>query len=70
MNGNNLLEAAIIGGASLDWGISDVGDYNGDGFDDILWRYTDGSLAMWVMNCFSVSDAQVIGFVPSEGGII
>ncbi|MBV8889526.1 MAG: VCBS repeat-containing protein, partial [Alphaproteobacteria bacterium] len=29
-------------------------DFNGDGKGDILWRYTDGTVAMWEMNGASV----------------
>ena len=29
-------------GVSLDWAIQDVGDFNGDGKADILWRHTSG----------------------------
>ena len=32
------------------WQIVGRGDYNGDGFADILWRHTSGELAMWFMN--------------------
>jgi hypothetical protein len=27
-----------------------VGDFNGDAKADILWRHTDGSIAIWLMN--------------------
>ena len=25
-----------------------IGDYNGDGRDDILWRHTDGTTSNWL----------------------
>jgi hypothetical protein len=31
-----------------DWHIVGVGDFNGDGFDDILWRNDDGTVTNWL----------------------
>jgi hypothetical protein len=31
------------------WGIAGVGDYNGDGTSDILWRNASGVVAVWTM---------------------
>jgi hypothetical protein len=30
------------------WQVAEVGDYNGDGRDDILWRNTDGRITDWL----------------------
>src|ERR687892_8400 len=27
-----------------EWGVAGTGDFNGDGFDDILWRHDNGSV--------------------------
>src|SRR5262249_15690670 len=35
---------------SNDWRISGTGDFNGDGKDDLLWRNTNGSVAVWLMD--------------------
>jgi FG-GAP-like repeat len=32
------------------WTIIGLGDFNGDGYSDILWRDTSGDLALWEMN--------------------
>src|SRR4029453_645413 len=31
----------------LAWQVKGVGDFDGDGRSDILWRYTDGQVAIW-----------------------
>jgi autotransporter-associated beta strand protein len=37
-------------GAGNEWMVQDIGDYNGDGKDDILWRRDDGLVGDWLMN--------------------
>jgi len=44
-----------------DWQIVDgSSDFNGDGKADILWRNTDGSVAVWSMDGTTVTNASVI----------
>jgi len=70
MDGITQLGAAIVGGAPLEWHVEKIGDYNGDGKDDIIWRHDDGTVALWVMNGFSVSSAHIVAVVPTEWGLI
>jgi hypothetical protein len=39
-----------LGGAGADWHIQGVGDFNGDGRADILWRSDGGEVAVWITN--------------------
>ncbi|MBV8791886.1 MAG: hypothetical protein JO237_07500 [Pseudolabrys sp.] len=41
-----------------------VGDYNGDGSSDILWRNDSGAMAEWLMNGTTISQA----LTPTSGG--
>ena len=40
--------SAVSPGSS--WSVAGIGDFTGDGNDDILWRNSNGSLAMWLMD--------------------
>ncbi len=70
MDGGAILAQSIIGVAPSDWSIAQVGDFNGDGKDDLIWRHDDGTVALWVMNGFSVTSTVIIGVVPTDWGLI
>jgi hypothetical protein len=36
-----------LGVVAAGWQIQGVGDFNGDGLSDILWRYSDGEMGVW-----------------------
>ena len=56
MNGPNLIGYAYLDPIDTDWQIQRVGDFNGDGSADILWRNLkatgpdSGKLYLWLMN--------------------
>jgi hypothetical protein len=44
------------------WALSDTGDFDGDGTDDILWhKASNGGTAIWRMNSGAVSSASFPG---------
>ena len=49
-----------LNGVSLDWRVAGIGDFNGDGRDDILWRNTDGRITDWLGTASG-------GFTPNSG---
>ena len=52
--------ANALNGVSLDWHVAGIGDFNGDGRDDILWRNTDGRITDWL-------GTSTGGFAPNSG---
>jgi len=42
-----IIGGPTFGGIGNDWHIEGVGDTNGDGKDDIIWRNDNGTVATW-----------------------
>lgn len=50
---------------STGWTIQGVGDIDGDGVCDIIWRHTDGTIGYWLMNDpSSVRDYPTVPLSP------
>ena len=55
------------------WSVIGVGDFNGDGRDDILWRHTDGTISNWLGTAsggWSPNDANAAVQVPLEWSVV
>ena len=53
MDGTAIASGGLVAGGgavTADWQIAGVGDFGGDGKNDILWQNTNGQLAIWQMN--------------------
>jgi len=51
-------------------GPSGIGDFNGDGDADILWRNsTTGQVYIWLMNGTTLTDSGSLGYVSSDWSI-
>jgi hypothetical protein len=42
------------------WKVANVGDFNGDSKNDILWRNTNGTLAVWTMNGTAITSSGLV----------
>ena len=49
---------------------SNTHDFNGDGFSDILWRNTNGGVALWLMNNGSILSSLGVGSATSDWSIV
>jgi hypothetical protein len=65
MNGTAILNAntAGVGNVPINWSVVGVGDFNGDGMADILWRNNNnGNVAIWLMNGTTVANSSTATF--------
>jgi hypothetical protein len=46
----SVLSANDIGLVPTIWTVAGIGDFNGDGMSDILWRDNSGNVVIWLMN--------------------
>ena len=55
-----------LGNVTSNFVVQGIGDFNGDGYPDILWRDTNtGVLSIWFTNGAQVTSAGVVGTLPS-----
>jgi len=66
MNGGTVKQALPLPTVPTTWTIAGVGDFNFDGRTDILWRNSDGTLAVWLMDGNTVKDSEGIGTVTAD----
>lgn len=47
INGSAVIGAAGLGNPGPAWHVKGSGDFNGDGYSDILWQDDSGNVAIW-----------------------
>jgi len=62
--GESLL--SINSQTDFNWQIRAIGDVNGDGYEDIIWEYNDGTLVVWLMRGATVTSWSLFS-IPSVG---
>ena len=62
----NIRSSADLGNVPPNWSIVQTGDYNGDGFSDILWEDNTGNLKAWFMQGTTVAKTQILGNIGSK----
>jgi hypothetical protein len=68
--GQSSIDVAVTPTASIQWQVAGVGDFNDDGFDDVLWRNaTTGAVSNWLSTGtgdFIVNDAVAYHLVSTS----
>ncbi len=63
MNGISLIESGLVGPSAIsaDWNQIAMGDFNGDGKDDLLWRQSGDRVDIWLMNGHTMQSSTLMG---------
>jgi hypothetical protein len=59
-----------LGVVATAWQIVSIGDYNGDGRADILWRHSNGSASIWTMNANGTHAVLNLGTVATDWTVV
>jgi hypothetical protein len=70
MNGMAQSSSAVIATVGNEWKIAASGDFDGDGKSDILWRNTNGQVAIWLMNGMAQKSGGIIATVTTNWTIV
>ncbi|MCX6581162.1 MAG: hypothetical protein NT166_13365 [Candidatus Aminicenantes bacterium] len=67
MNGTALVRTEQLSAFNVDWEITGVGDYDGNGKPDIFWRHKiDGRDTVWIMDGLSRQKAEPLTQVTNK----
>ena len=70
MNGNGLAAQQTVAAIPNQWHVQEVGDFNGDGHSDILWRNDSGQTLLWEMNGFNIQSQQTVAAITNDWHIV
>ena len=69
MAGVSITQSVDFGVVPLTWTIAGIGDFDGNGSTDILWRDTSGNVGVWLLNGTKIMSTSVIGSVPTNWSV-
>ena len=64
MNGAQVVQVVDFGIVPTTWKIAGIGDFDGNGSTDLLWRDSSGNVAMWLLNGTQVMSTALLGNMP------
>ena len=67
MNGHTMVQGGYINGGNAvtpDMHVGSIGDFNGDGKSDILWKSDNGTVSEWNMNGHSIIQTGAVSNAP------
>jgi hypothetical protein len=66
--------AANVGSMPSNWSIAGIGDFDGDGYSDILWSDKQGDVKIWLLgttpNSLNIRLSADLGNVPHNSSIV
>jgi hypothetical protein len=70
MQGNTVAQAMDFGAVPAQWSIAGIGDFDNNGFSDILWRDASGNVAIWLLRSSlagpQIASLAVLGNVSTK----
>ena len=69
MNGSQIAQSVDFGPVPLNWTVAGIGDFDGNGSFDLLWRDTAGDVGIWLMNGTSIMSTKVLGNASTSWNI-
>ena len=69
MNGTQIAQTVDFGAVPPTWSIDGIGDFDGNGSTDILWRDTSGNVGVWLLNGTNIMSTSVIGGMPANWSV-
>jgi FG-GAP-like repeat len=70
MNGATVMSSGALGNMPTTWTVVGVGDFNGDGKADLLWRDNLGNTSIWFMNGTAVASSAAVGNIPINWSVV
>jgi uncharacterized membrane protein len=64
MSGSKITQAVDFGVVPLNWTIVGIGDFDGNGSSDLLWRDNSGNVGIWLLKGTQIMATSVIGNLP------
>ena len=64
ISGMQVTKTVDFGAVPLSWTVAGIGDFDGNGSTDILWRDNLGNVGIWLMNGTSIMSSTVLGQAP------
>ena len=69
MNASHIAQSVDFGPVTLNWTVAGIGDFDGNGSFDLLWRDTAGDVAIWLLNGTSIMSTTTLSNLPTSWNI-
>ena len=67
VEGSAIASSGFFDGVPLEWGMAQLGDVDGNGTADVIWRHSiSGAVAVWMMNGLSISSVEFPGSLSTD----